>query len=522
MRKHLLLFVSFVAVGCQGAPKPQAPPARIDLPPKTANARPSPAAEDPFHEWHDRSPRAFGPFYQVAVLNFTAPSVWSAGCGLSRLESAVFLGCGGIARVDGARIDVSFPSPSGSMTAPKGRWPDDLWSSEQSTYADGMPPKSDPFRFLERGWWHYDGRSWSTIASSAGRSAYVDGSSAFLMLPATADPDNKHMTPACADYSCLRVLPRVFTSAAVKPDFAALKDKIAWIHLWSESDDAADYAHAIDPEGPVYVAMRALDLRTNKKGFGLAKWTPRAGATFEWLPAPYDAKESRPTEMFAKGGKVSIAINVANNRVLLEHDGTAWKQSALAPGQRIGPPETWTPVDPKARFFQTDAGKLMERTPTGEREIQGVVEEYNDAVVGIETLGPDDTWVFTRRAVFRTIKPPEVVYRTEPFGQLHPWPGSPLDGCTHPFVVIDAQDEKNRRNGDSPRKELWHFPKTLEVVELEVYGITVIGVSVANIVDGEKVLEATKDNWRPMAGTPHEIVCARPVGAKPFVEGLPD
>lgn len=173
-----------------------------------------------------------------------------------------------------------------------------------------------------------------------------------LAMPPAADPKGLTQAAACADHGCLRVVPRVLTSGATKPDFSALKDKIAWLHIYNKEEHGPrDFAVALDPAGPVYVAMRAHEIKSNKKGFGLAKWTESGGATFLFLPAPLDAsKEGYPTEIVAAKGKVSLIFKTAKERVLLEHDGKSWTQRPFGDDESLKSPLPASATKP--RFYR--------------------------------------------------------------------------------------------------------------------------------------------------------------------------
>jgi hypothetical protein len=56
-----------------------------------------------------------------------------------------------------------------------------------------------------------------------------------------------------------------------------------------------DFAIAVDPTGPVYVVMRALDITSNKNGFGVAKstWT-RIRVNLRHVPEEQRPPQEKP------------------------------------------------------------------------------------------------------------------------------------------------------------------------------------------------------------------------------------
>jgi hypothetical protein len=483
-----------------------APPPRVVLPSVP------PAPDDPARDWHTYSPKAHegGPFYRVVDLNVTAPSVYGGSCSLERVDGAMFLSCGSLARVDGARLDASFPSPSTTTTDVVGRYPDDLWARTfEGTFSDGYEPPKDVFRESDHQWFHYENGKWKRYSVGGSRHPYLDKGSLFFVMPPVTDPKAAERPKSCADYSCLRVLPRVVTTTATKPDFSSLSDKITWLHHHDETEwPPDDFAFVVDETGPVYVFMRAMDVVTKKKGFGVARWTPSLGASFEWLPFGLAAKKTLSfSESYLKDGKVRIAI-AGDATMWIEGDGRTWKQ--IPPSPAPAPP---APEAKSTRFF-AHGSEIKERLADGsERTLEGFASPHGASVV---TVGDDDAWVFTDDGVYRTIRPPEVLYRTEAFGALHPFPKPLAEGedCATPFAIFDSTA---KHRAEHVRRDAWKW-QVEGAVEFEVHGELVVGAPVKTVADGEKLLEATQDaGYRLMQGTPHHLVCARPFGATPFV-----
>ncbi len=441
-------------------------------------------------------------------LNPTAPSVYGGACSLARVDGATFLNCGTLARVDGAKLDRSMPSPGGSTGAVEGRYPDDLFANLYTgTFSDGYQPPRNSFLESESHWLRFNGTKWDPVGTSGARFPYIGGSSAFLVMPPASDPKDLASKPACADHACLRVVPRVIATGSVKPDFSKLKDKIAWLHAHNTQEHLPDdFAIAIDRDGPAYVVMRALDLKSNKKGYGVAKWTVADGATFTWLPAPLDAaKDAHPGEILASKGKLTFVLELPNERFVLEHDGKAWSKKPLAVGESI----KGAPPEKGGKYFTTGSG-VVELIGKDSRPVVGFEK---GAVIAVDELGENDAWIITSDNVYRTVRPPEVLHRIESYGGLYPWPPLATKDCPHMFVVLDAT-----AHADEYVRHTWQFDDKLPLVELKVNGLVVVGMPVATLEDGRKILERNFPNeQRLMQGSPHEVVCARPFDEKKFV-----
>jgi hypothetical protein len=299
----------------------------------------------------------------------------------------------------------------------------------------------------------------------------------------------------------------------VKPDFSKLVDKIAWLHAHDAVEHRPDdFAIAVDPTGPVYVVMRALDLKSNKKGFGVAKWTAADGATFMWLPAPLDAaKDGHPSEIVAGQGKLTFAFELPKERWVVEHDGKAWSKKPLAVGDSIKP-QPAAAADTK--YFTTGTG-VVELLPKGDRPVTGFEKT---SVIALHELANNDAWIFTSNGVYRTVRPPEVLYRIESYGGLHAWPPVATKECPHKFAVIDA----TAHDSEYLRKTEWQFDDRLPLVEFKVHDLVVVGMEVATLEEGEKILQKNfPQQMRLMQGAPHEVVCARPFDTKKFVAADP-
>jgi len=511
-----------LALSACGAPRPvvTAKTPSTSKPPRpgasaSTSAEPEPPpivlTGPPEHDWHTWSPSSIGggPFYPVVLLNRPAPSIYGGSCGLSKVEGGLFLGCGTIARVDGARLDTTtIPSPSGAMGLVSGRYPDALFSRVfTGTFSDGYSPPENVFFTSESLWEHWNGKKWAPIHTAGDRFPYVGGSSAFVVMPPASDPKGLANKPGCADASCLRVIPRVITTGAVRPDFAKLKDKIAWIHVHdSQEHQPADFAIAIDETGPVYVVMRALEIGSKKKGFGVAKWTEKEGATFMWLPAPLDvATSGLPTEIVAEKGRLALVFALEKDRYLLEHDGKAWSKKTIKIGDSIKD----SPAESDGKYLVSGSG-VVELHDKGNKPVKGL-EDVSDA--GVREYG-DDVWILTRDAVYRNQQPPEVLHRMESYGALYPWPPRATKQCPAKFAVFDVTAHATKEV-----RQMWQFDEALPIVELAVNGLVVVGMPVASLEEGEKLLDKNYPaERRMMEGAPHEIVCARPLpDAKKFV-----
>lgn len=82
------------------------------------------------------------------------------------------------------------------------------------------------------------------------------------------------------------------------------------------------------------------------------------------------------------------------------------------------------------------------------------------------------------------------------------------------FAVLDAAEHDSTYK----RQYSWQFDPELPLVELKVHGIVVVGMPVASLKEANKLLgENFPLPTRDMQGAPHDVVCARPFSAKPFV-----
>ena len=86
---------------------------------------------------------------------------------------------------------------------------------------------------------------------------------------------------ACLQRGCPGAFMK-FTSptAAVAPDFSPIAKRAAWVHR----PLAADFAYAIDPEGPAYLVFVAMDALSKRRVLATASWTEASGARFAWAP----------------------------------------------------------------------------------------------------------------------------------------------------------------------------------------------------------------------------------------------
>ncbi|MBS2018729.1 MAG: hypothetical protein JST00_38030 [Deltaproteobacteria bacterium] len=499
-------------------------PLVVAVAPKPVEKVSSPApSEPPEHDWHTWDPEPFEgtEFYQVASVNFTAPSIGGGEpCNVDVVEGGAFLRCGAIARIDGPNVDTDFPNPAAVTEAIQGRYPDDLWTYLVHEHQHGWRPPRDPFVEKDASWRHKAGasRAWESVATtSRSRFPYVGGASALPELPLLDWEAANKRPKSCADYACFHLVPRILVvgASAPRPDFSALKDRIAWLHHYDpERWEPEDFAFGVDPSGPVFVAMRAQDLATGKKGFGVARWSPGKAATFQWLPPPLVAATGYPEQVVTAGAHASFLFVVtqksgARDHYRVELDGSAWRATKLAKA----PDPVVAPAPSGRRYVQRSSPVRIEPDGT-ETELTAFGPDAR-----VTELSAADAWITTPYAAYRTIRPREVLYRTEAYGALHPWAPSATPSCPHMFAVLDATIESFAK---SARETDWHFHADLPILEFTVHGHVVVGAVVPSLERGEAILENNRMYHRALSGPPTGVVCARPMpDAKPYVD-VPD
>ena len=460
-------------------------------PAASTTALPAAPPSHPLAEWHWRNPKAETelktddgrPLY-LAVES--ARMLMGGGCSVSGSEGKEgYILCDHeIGRIVGNKIDMGWGRdvpldgfvPGGPTTDGERMW---LYASSASDGANDSFYNSFTAVIIRDG--H---NKWERIETEAPFIEYRGG-----RLLATVPP--VAMDEKCPDASCLNVIPK-FRGWDVKdlPDFSSLAGKIAWIH---PEELNRDYQIVVDPDGPVHVLMRALDPKTKKRGFGIATWTPKGGAKFEWLPPPLDtfgAGTAYSSHGDAKDGKASIEISIYPKNVPVEYvaswDGKHWTAK-------------------------------KDHYPYESSEGEG----YDPEAPVVTKLSAGDEWVDTHGMLYRTVPPDEVLVQVDRWSGIHPFAPPAEDDCATPFAVLDRAEKQTFAQYQATPADGWGVIDDDEIREraviMETESLVVIGVPFQTTKAAKEFLD--HQPWTSSRGegeTPHLTVCARPVAPKKF------
>ena len=448
---------------------------------------------DPLSEWHWRNTKADPekttddgrPLY-LAVESFR--TIMGGGCSVSGKEGedAYILCDSDMGRVVGNKIDLAWGRdiPIGDFV-PAGVHHD---GERQWVYANSSSDgANDAFFDAVRSVTIKDGGSskWERIETEASLVDYRGGHLLSIVPPVAPDP-------RCPDASCSNVIPK-FRGWGLKelPDFSSLSGKIAWIH---PQELGRDFNIAIDKDGPVHVLMRALDLKTKKRGFGVATWTSKGGAKFEWLPAPldtYGVDAAWSNRADAADGKATFELVLTNTKNVTTEYVASWdgKHWSAKKDHYPDAPEAEKNYDPDQRFATK--------------------------------ISAEDEWVDDHGMLYRTLPPDEVLVQTQRWGHLHPFAPPAEEDCPTPFAVLDRMEKERFAALGAARPEGWGVIDDEEIAEravvMETKELVVIGVPFGTTEAANAFLDHQPwlDGGDGME-TPHVTVCARPVAPTKF------
>jgi hypothetical protein len=372
---------------------------------------------------------------------------------------------------------------------------------------------------------------WSRLATSGERHAHMGGS-VILQLPAVDPPVATRGAPQCQDYECYGLVPGFLGIETPPPDFSSLSGKFAWIHVTG----VRDFAEIVDPSGPVFVLMRAVERSTRRRGFGIATWRPRIGATFEWLSVGI-AVDDRMIKVEADpSGNPAFTIRSFRypdppKRVEVSL-GTGWRVR-----ETVEAPRSPVSDDRPDVHLASAQGIVVDKERGAIRfRREGRNAELADfGARSIEDLGPGDIWIRNKHGWYRTVRPTEVLTEDGETGRLHPWPRPASGSCPHPFAVLDVVDMQQydaflRSMSDLGRAGLsnrWGpllSVSSAAIVEVRIFGLVILGASFTSYSDARRFL-ATAGVRGGALDAPSErsgtVVCAHPIDPRPFVPSAP-
>ena len=517
-------------------------------------------------EWHTFAPEPLDGTGNDGVEPLY-PVLFGEGCreAGSVDREAVFV-CGRDAVRIGARGLEFTPFRSGGGFERKGDLPGAVWQTDDGTvwvetkprlprYPGPSDKPRDPFAVYQGSVHRFHDGAWKRFPTVERPARHREGWLVFD-LPRLEQPVDRS-APGCADFGCARVLPSFWADRTTAPDFKALEGKLAWIHPY---DDEQDWAYVVEPTGPVYVLMRALDLsaRPQRRVIGVLSWTEKDGARFDALPGlPGDIHFQASVERPKPGGFRFVLStftrgNAANAPPIEEkyevtRDAKGWsskKQPRPKPAKPAKPVKDdglegyEVPSDGQAvGGYRVNRGGMLERRSGDDWAIL----ENGPSTPQLRRGSRGEILVITHfYSVFRSIQPPEVLTLTDYWGDLHPWPEPAGDDCPHPFAVFDALDEESygaiveeaSKKGLSAVAPWGSLPREwahLNLVEFRLFEppLIVIGASLApSEVKTLRVQLTSGDGTRKLRpwssvgiGSERQasgIYCARPVNPTPF------
>lgn len=525
----------FLVLGACGGGAP------VVLPSVVPTSKPVVASTSAEDEWH-----AYKPKPSIGNESQEEPRPmyeWVNGyvgtrCAIHRPKNAAFFTCGGsVARFDKTKLDMEpfrgAPLGDDLPVEVYGSWPDDLWIKTERA-VPGVNPIGDEFVHYAGSQIRFHAGAFTAYRTTQHPVEYRGGWLLFELPHVEKTIDEK--APGCADYACANLVPKFDGAGVDAPDFSALKGKIAWAH------SAQDWAYAIDKKGPVWFFMRALDLATKRRVFGVARWAPGEGARFDRLPAPFDKGDGyvHVSEGSADDNRVSFSIirppeNIEhltqeearrNQEWIVRWDGKKWSASRKADVVSHASEMEHDEDGPELAGYRTDhLRQLMVRVGDGS---WGVLAGH--WIGTLEALSPTDVVFYESAMLLRNQRPDEVLALTDVWGKLHPWPAPASPSCDHPFVVLevleDARDLEAIVKMVKARPSIgWGKlpPKVANVplVETHVFGLTIIGASFSTMTEatafekdvGRSFVDVTIGRERGGRG----IYCVHPVDPKPFV-----
>ncbi len=515
MTKRVALSLLVLCACRSGGPSPTPTAATSSAPPPVAATTAS--AEN---EWH-----AFKPAPTIGSEGWKGDPrpmyEWVNGdagatCTVHVLKTGAFYTCGGsVARFDAARLDFepfrALPVGTNLPVEVYGAWPDDLWIKTDPPYTEHPPPNAAPTQVrLHAG-------SFTVYPTASRPTAYKGGYLIFLPEQGTG-------------------LPKLAGVGVDGPDFSSLERQLGW-----PERDANEWGYALDPKGPVWVFLRALDLATKKRAIGVLRWAPGETARFDRLPAPFDKGERSiyVTHPSAEGDRVSFEVTTQpddiahltqaeakrNSDWIVSYDGKKWS-AVRKPDVSSGASPTETEGDGAeiGGYRMNGAGLLEVQGESGWAPLDGF---HRGTLYG---LGPSDVALSNESTLLRTKQPDEILTLTDAWGTPHPWPKPASADCNHPFVVLDVLE----RQGDydaivkavkaRPSVGWGKIPEKLasaRVVEMRIFGRIVIGASFKTMVEAadfaKEATRAFKDTSIGHGRGGTGIYCVHPIDGKPFV-----
>jgi hypothetical protein len=492
-----LVLVGIVACGADRGSDMRAT-AIVVSPPAGASA---PPADDPEDDWHDRTAPPIETHGARIYPWITWPPdstlrYYGSRCQLAR-SGVFFFACSlGVVRVDGTRMDLQFGrSAPADLDQLQGTYPNDLWARPRiaphplaSPYGDERSSKVRP----SPGWLRYHAGTWTAYRSEERPMPYVKGTS---ILP--NDPVPKGV-------------PTFVTMDGVPaPDFSSLEGKIEWLVPRFNS-----WAFAIDEAGPVHVLLNAYEPSTKRKGWGIASWTPADGARFSWLPSPLDTKTELAIEWTTReAGRLGFQLGIDHGAKyelhVVELDGATWKDRKINLPLPPAPPRGEEVIN----GFKVDKGVLFHEDASGAWTPVPPFNDTEHAVAEVVAAGPNDTWIVSRGAIHRTVRPDETLRVLWLGDAPHVWPSKATSDCKHPLLVLDLVPELAHVPWKVP-DEWGHFEGD-DLLEMHFGGMAMIAVPFRDMTAAKARQEASGAS-RGMEGWSPELVCARPVRPKPY------